>query len=83
MIEVATQTELLSRRKPLFTVVEYATYLQNCSKEHKVLNMLSLEVSDTTFDSHVLVPELVRNIDWTNTIWPVICIPNIQFMIWF
>ncbi|TIA80575.1 hypothetical protein E3P92_00578 [Wallemia ichthyophaga] len=36
----------------------------------KTLNVISLEVSDTDFASHIIPPKFVRDLDWVGNFWP-------------
>ena len=59
VIEVGAQHEIEG-----FTIGEYADYLDHRSGMHKLLNMISLEVSATALSTTVLSPRVVRQIDW-------------------
>jgi F-box/leucine-rich repeat protein 10/11 len=59
VIEVGAQHEIEG-----FTIGDYADYLDNRSSMHKLLNMISLEVSATSLSTTVLSPRVVRQIDW-------------------
>jgi F-box/leucine-rich repeat protein 10/11 len=59
VIEVGAQHEIEG-----FSIGEYADYLDRRSSMHKLLNMLSLEVSATSLSSTVLSPRVVRQVDW-------------------
>ena len=50
---------------------EYAYYLTNRSSHHKVLNMITLEFSNTNMNLKLQSPLFVRNIDWIDLIWPL------------
>lgn len=45
-------------------------YLEGCTRAHKVLNLISLEVSDTPLSSSILPPRFVRQVDWSHRYWP-------------
>lgn len=66
LIEVGQQTEISG-----YTLAEYAEYLQSRTRNHKTLNMITLEFSATPLNSKVLAPSFVRNIDWIDSIWPL------------
>lgn len=59
VIEVGAQHEIEG-----FTIGDYADYLAHRTSTHKLLNMISLEVSATSLSSTVLSPRAVRQIDW-------------------
>ena len=63
MIEVGTQSEISA------TIGDYAQYLDERTVDHKVINMISLELSKTTVGSKVLAPRVVRMIDWVDSFW--------------
>ena len=66
LIEVGQQAEITGR-----TLGEYADYLANRTKNHKTLNMITLEFSSTPLNSKILAPSFVRDIDWIDSIWPL------------
>ena len=66
-IEVGTQSELLER-----PFGEYANYLEKRSEHHKILNLISLEISNTPLSAKIEAPRFVREeVDWIDTIWPI------------
>ncbi|CAM9872565.1 unnamed protein product [Scytosiphon promiscuus] len=53
------------------TLAEFAEYFETCTKPGQaILNMISLEFSDTPLAKMVQSPQLVRDIDWVNRCWP-------------
>lgn len=72
VIEVGQQTEVVGNNDRPITIGEYAKYLQFCTKDHKVLNMISLEVSNSSLNAKIQAPAIVRQIDWIDTVWPVL-----------
>jgi F-box/leucine-rich repeat protein 10/11 len=66
LIEVGQQSEITG-----YTLQEYAEYLATRTKNHKTLNMITLEFSSTPLNSKVLAPSFVRDIDWIDSIWPL------------
>ncbi|CAM9537205.1 unnamed protein product, partial [Hapterophycus canaliculatus] len=53
------------------TLAEFAEYFETCTKPGQaILNMISLEFSDTPLATMVQSPQLVRDIDWLNRCWP-------------
>ena len=65
VIAVGEQSEIAC------TLGTYANYLANRSADHKVLNLISLEVSATRLSGKVQSPSLVREIDWIDKCWPL------------
>jgi hypothetical protein len=59
VIEVGAQHEIEG-----FTIGDYADYLEGRTSMHKLLNMISLEVSTTVLSCTVLSPRAVRQVDW-------------------
>lgn len=51
------------------TMKEWQHYYDKPEKD-RLLNVISLEFSHTKLDSFVQAPEIVRQIDWVDTIWP-------------
>lgn len=67
VIEVATQSELL----PKWTLAEWADYFAKPASERpRILNVISLEVSNTPLRARISSPAAVRAIDWIDTVWP-------------
>ncbi|CAM9608387.1 unnamed protein product [Laminaria digitata] len=53
------------------TLAEFAEYFETCTKPGQaILNMISLEFSDTPLSKMVRSPQVVRDIDWLNQCWP-------------
>ncbi|KAK3085173.1 hypothetical protein FSP39_025494 [Pinctada imbricata] len=48
---------------------EWVTYYENMQRE-RLLNVISLEFSHTKLENYVESPNLVRQIDWVDTVWP-------------
>ena len=65
VIGVGEQTEIAAN------IGEYAQYISNRTSDHKVLNLISLEVSATRLSSKVQSPTLVREVDWIDKCWPL------------
>ena len=65
VIGVGEQTEISAN------IGEYAQYISNRTSDHKVLNLISLEVSATRLSSKVQSPTLVREVDWIDKCWPL------------
>jgi hypothetical protein len=66
VIEVGTQNELSG-----WSLGDYVGYLTHRSKDHKILNLISLEFSKTPLASWIHSPQIVRKIDWINLLWPI------------
>ncbi|KAJ3292096.1 JmjC domain-containing histone demethylation protein 1 [Borealophlyctis nickersoniae] len=65
VIEVATQSERM------MTLGEWAHYFGlPREKRKRILNVISLEISDTDLAKQVRRPKLVRDLDWIDTVWP-------------
>ncbi|KAJ3051871.1 JmjC domain-containing histone demethylation protein 1 [Rhizophlyctis rosea] len=65
VIEVSTQTERS------MTLNEWAKYFdQPPEKRERILNVISLEISDTPLSQKCLRPKVVRDLDWIETVWP-------------
>lgn len=65
VIGVGEQTEIAAN------IGEYAQYISSRTSDHKVLNLISLEVSATRLSSKVQSPTLVREVDWIDKCWPL------------
>ncbi|KAJ3172626.1 JmjC domain-containing histone demethylation protein 1 [Geranomyces variabilis] len=64
-IEVSTQSERI------MTLDEWAKYFhQPPEKRKRILNVISLEISQTALAEKIRRPRLVRDLDWTEQVWP-------------
>lgn len=72
IIEVGTQSELCG-----FSIAQYADYLstnRSSTKNYpnsRILNMISLEVSNTKLTDMICAPKFVDLIDWVSLLWPL------------
>ena len=66
LIDVDSQSELTGH-----TLRDYVEYIAHRTAAHKVLNLISLEVSSTPLSARVQAPELVRQLDWIDILWPL------------
>ncbi|RGB36626.1 hypothetical protein C1646_696736 [Rhizophagus diaphanus] len=64
VIDVSTQQEI-----PDWNMYKWATYFDG-PKRDQVLNVISLEVSETPFGDSILRPRIVRELDWVENMWP-------------
>ncbi|GAA5912839.1 hypothetical protein JCM8208_006441 [Rhodotorula glutinis] len=64
VIDCASQSSLAN-----WTLGQWADYYEDPSRD-KVRNVISLEVSDSRLGEMVTAPELVRKLDWVDTVWP-------------
>ena len=51
------------------TMKEWEDYYTSTNRTRK-LNVISLEFSQTKLESLVIAPKVVRQIDWTDNVWP-------------
>ena len=51
------------------TMKEWEDYYTSTNRTKK-LNVISLEFSQTKLESLVIAPKVVRQIDWTDNVWP-------------
>jgi F-box/leucine-rich repeat protein 10/11 len=65
IISVGEQIEIAGN------IGEYAYYLANRTADHKLLNLISLEISATRLSGKVQSPNLVREVDWIDKCWPL------------
>ena len=65
IIGVGEQSEITA------SLGDYAYYMANRTPDHKVLNLISLEVSATRLSGRVQSPTLVRDVDWIDKCWPL------------
>lgn len=72
IIDVGTQSEMHG-----FTIGQYADYLAKNSQQSenyqnaRILNMISLEVSNSRLSDMVTAPKFVDLIDWVSLMWPL------------
>lgn len=65
VIDVGNQEEVES-----WTFGDYATFFEQRGKEHKILNLISLEISASPLATKIQGPSFVRQIDWIDAFWP-------------
>jgi hypothetical protein len=63
VIDVSRQDDIKMKMR------EWVEY-HNTHPRSKILNVISLEFSDTSLSQLVEAPDVVRNIDWINLYWP-------------
>ncbi|KAJ3108839.1 JmjC domain-containing histone demethylation protein 1 [Phlyctochytrium planicorne] len=64
-MDVATQSD------KQMTLDEWAKYYTTPEEEkRKILNVISLEISDSSLAKEVLRPRIVRDLDWIDNVWP-------------
>ena len=66
LLEVESQNEVVG-----YNLGQWAQYLEGRSKDHKTLNLISLEVSATPLNAKVEAPSIVRSVDWIDLVWPL------------
>ena len=66
LLEVESQSEVVG-----YNLGQWAQYLEGRSKDHKTLNLISLEVSATPLNAKVEAPDIVRSMDWIDLVWPL------------
>ncbi|RUS19741.1 hypothetical protein BC937DRAFT_87004 [Endogone sp. FLAS-F59071] len=64
VIDVATQAELTG-----WTLSTWAAFFHDTAR-NKIRNVISLEVSGTELAKQIVRPRIVRELDWTDHIWP-------------
>ena len=53
------------------TMKDWQKYFDQRKDERTdLLNVISLEVSNTKLDSQILAPKIVRQVDWVDKVWP-------------
>lgn len=64
VIDVARQEDIRMRMR------EWTEYYEVVRPRKKVLNVISLEFSDTELSKYVTPPKIVREMDWIEVYWP-------------
>ncbi|KAL1917515.1 uncharacterized protein VTP21DRAFT_3908 [Calcarisporiella thermophila] len=64
IMDVATQSGVTG-----WTLYRWAAYFHSPIRD-RILNVISLEVSDTKLAEQILRPRVVRELDWVDTVWP-------------
>ncbi|KAK9702776.1 JmjC domain-containing histone demethylation protein 1, variant 2 [Basidiobolus ranarum] len=64
VMDVATQSNI-----PAWTMQQWSDYFNRPEKE-RILNVISLEISDTDLALQIKRPRIVRELDWTDHVWP-------------
>ncbi|KAJ3256810.1 JmjC domain-containing histone demethylation protein 1 [Chytriomyces hyalinus] len=63
--------EVLSQQDKQMTLDEWAKYFtQPPEKRKRLLNVISLEIGSTKLAQMIQRPRIVRELDWTETVWP-------------
>ena len=66
VIQVNTQEELM------MTMGEWAAYFEQSPQVRKqILNVISLEISSSPLGKSIVRPQIVRDLDWIDNVWPV------------
>ncbi|KAI8066750.1 hypothetical protein BC940DRAFT_239928 [Gongronella butleri] len=66
VIDVATQASC-----PGWTMERWATYFETAPEQRdRIRNVISLEISGSEFGSKIVRPQLVRDMDWIDQVWP-------------
>ena len=52
------------------TMKDWEEYYNNPNRDSRKLNVISLEFSFTKLEPYVIAPKVVRQIDWTDNVWP-------------
>ncbi|QQP49504.1 JmjC domaincontaining histone demethylation protein 1like, partial [Caligus rogercresseyi] len=63
VMDCSTQTNVEMSMK------EWEEYYRSGQRD-RILNVISLEFSKTRLENYVSPPQVVRDIDWTENIWP-------------
>ncbi|KAK4695214.1 hypothetical protein P7C70_g8595, partial [Phenoliferia sp. Uapishka_3] len=61
--------DVASQQSTKMTLADWAAYYDS-PKRDKVKNVISLEVTDSKLSEQVEAPQLVRDLDWVEQIWP-------------
>ncbi|KAG2217290.1 hypothetical protein INT45_000371 [Circinella minor] len=64
VIDVATQSESTG-----WDMGRWSEYYQSNERD-RIRNVISLEISDTSFAKDIIRPKIVRDIDWIDHMWP-------------
>lgn len=74
LMDVGLQTDIHG-----YNIAQYAEYLERQKEESnrgRVLNMITLEISDTELSNLISPPTFVNEIDWIRSVWPLDRISN-------
>lgn len=63
VMDVTTQKDIE------MTMKDWCRYFENSNRD-KLLNVISLEFSHTRLENYVESPEVVRQVDWVDWVWP-------------
>ncbi|KAJ3411794.1 hypothetical protein HDV05_001693 [Chytridiales sp. JEL 0842] len=68
---VVSAMEVLTQAERQMTMEEWVEYFNTAPEKRKrLLNVISLEISDTPLAQQIVRPKLVRDLDWTEVVWP-------------
>lgn len=59
-----------TQRNSEITMKDFEEYFNNPNRDARKLNVISLEFSFTKLEPFVIAPKVVRQIDWTDNVWP-------------
>ena len=63
--------DVYTQKNSQMTMKDWHKYFDQKKEERTdLLNVISLEVSNTKLDSQILAPKVVRQIDWIDKVWP-------------
>ena len=63
--------DVYTQKNSQMTMKDWQKYFDQRKDERTdLLNVISLEVSNTKLDSQILAPKIVRQVDWVDKVWP-------------
>ncbi|KAI8612775.1 hypothetical protein BC830DRAFT_1244445, partial [Chytriomyces sp. MP71] len=69
--KIVEAMEVLTQQDKQMTLDEWAQYFtQPMEKRKRLLNVISLEIGSTKLAQMIVRPRIVRELDWTETVWP-------------
>ncbi|KAJ3394422.1 JmjC domain-containing histone demethylation protein 1 [Entophlyctis sp. JEL0112] len=69
--KIVETVEVLAQAERQMTLDEWAKYYtQPIEKRKKLFNVISLEIGSTKLAQMIERPKIVRDLDWTNLVWP-------------
>ncbi|ORY47061.1 hypothetical protein BCR33DRAFT_715425, partial [Rhizoclosmatium globosum] len=69
--KIVDAMEVLTQADKQMTLDDWASYFtQPIEKRKRLLNVISLEIGSTKLSTLIQRPRIVRQLDWTETIWP-------------
>jgi len=63
--------DVQTQKNKFMTMKDWQKYFDTAAEERtELLNVISLEISNTKLDTQIQAPKVVRHVDWVDKVWP-------------